>query len=297
MENKIVVGIPAFNEQDKIAGIILKLKKITDEIIVCDDGSTDMTSEIVENLGVKLIKHKKNEGYGSAIGSLFHMAKTMNADIFVTIDADGQHDVNDINRLIEPILNKKADIVIGSRFLDKTNEVPTYRKIGIKTITGLTNKISKSQIKDAQSGFRAYNKKAVTIINPTERGMGISTEILMRASENKLSIIEIPVIISYHGNTSTHNPIFHGTSVLMSTIKFIAIRKPLTFYGIPGLVFLFIGLIFVGWALQLFSESGQIITNVALIGIGCTLIGVLLLMTYSILSTIIVLFREKENNN
>ena len=128
----IVIGIPAYNEEKNIASIILKLKKITDKIIVCNDGSTDLTGEIASKLGAIVVNHEKNLGYGSAIRSLFQKAKEIDAEILVTFDADGQHRTSDINTVVEPILKDQADIVIGSRFLDKDNTVPEYRKFGIK---------------------------------------------------------------------------------------------------------------------------------------------------------------------
>jgi glycosyltransferase involved in cell wall biosynthesis len=133
---KIIVGIPAFNEEKNIAPIITKLTNIADKIIVCDDGSTDLTSKISEKLGALVIKHEKNMGYGAAIRSIFLKAKDLNGEILVTFDADGQHRVDDINKVINPIINGKSDLVIGSRFLDESEkEVPQYRKVGIKVIT------------------------------------------------------------------------------------------------------------------------------------------------------------------
>ena len=113
---KIVIGIPAYNEEKNIGVIILKLRKITDNIIVCNDGSSDMTGEIAEKLGAIVVNHPKNLGYGAGIKSIFQKAREMNSDILVTFDADGQHRVEDIKPIIEPILKNQADIVIGSRF-------------------------------------------------------------------------------------------------------------------------------------------------------------------------------------
>ena len=100
---KTTVGIPAYNEEKNIAKIIVESKKFADQIIVCDDGSKDSTATIAESLGVIVIKHHKNLGYGSAIQSIFLKAKEINADILVTIDADGQHKVEDIAKLVKPI--------------------------------------------------------------------------------------------------------------------------------------------------------------------------------------------------
>jgi len=231
---KIIIGIPAFNEEKNIASIITKLMNITDTIIVCNDGSSDLTSEIAEKMGAVTINHKKNLGYGGAIRSIFLKAKELDGDILVTFDADGQHRIEDIEKVIKPIINQEADLVIGSRFLDASEkEVPQYRKVGIKVITKITNASIKEQLTDSQSGFRAYSRKIVNELNPSELGMGISTEILIKASSKNFKITEVPIKILYSGDTSTHNPISHGSSVILSTIKYTSIENPLKFYGIP----------------------------------------------------------------
>ena len=291
---KITIGIPAYNEEKNIASIITKLKKITDSIIVCDDGSSDMTAEISKNLGAIVITHKKNMGYGVAINSIFQKAKELNIDLLVTFDADGQHRVEDIEKVVEPIKNNAADLVIGSRFLDKKSNVPNYRKIGIKVITKITNASIKKKLTDSQSGFRAYNKQVLSQISPSDIGMGISTEILIKSSSKGLRIMEVPVTILYSGDTSTHNPVSHGTSVLLSTIKFTSIEHPLKFYGIPSVIFLIIGGIFTTLAIQYYIDVGRLNSNLTLIGGGTVLIGIIFLICAILLYSLVSVVREKH---
>ena len=291
---KITIGIPAYNEEKNIASIITKLKKITDSIIVCDDGSSDMTSDISKNLGAIVITHKKNMGYGVAINSIFQKAKELNIDLLVTFDADGQHRVEDIEKVVEPIKNNTADLVIGSRFLDKKSNVPNYRKIGIKVITKITNASIKKKLTDSQSGFRAYNKQVLSQISPSDIGMGISTEILIKSSSKGLRIMEVPVTILYSGDTSTHNPVSHGTSVLLSTIKFTSIEHPLKFYGIPSVIFLIIGGIFTTLAIQYYIDVGRLNSNLTLIGGGTVLLGIILLICAILLYSLVSVVREKH---
>ena len=290
---KITIGIPAYNEEKNIASIITKLKNITDSIIVCDDGSSDMTSEISKNLGAIVISHKKNMGYGAAIRTIFQKSVELDSDILVTFDADGQHRIDDVNKILQPLENNEADIVIGSRFLDNESKVPNYRKIGIKVITQVTNASLKKKLTDSQSGFRAYNKQALTQISPSEMGMGISTEILIKASNKGLRIAEIPITILYHDDASTHNPVSHGTSVLVSTIKFTSIEHPLKFYGIPSIIFLIIGSAFTYSAVQYYVEIGRLNTNLTVIGAGAILIGLVLLISAILLYSIVSVVREK----
>ena len=290
---KITIGIPAYNEEKNIASIITKLKNITDSIIVCDDGSSDMTSEISKNLGAIVISHKKNMGYGAAIRTIFQKSVELDSDILVTFDADGQHRIDDVNKILQPLKNNEADIVIGSRFLDNESKVPNYRKIGIKVITQVTNASLKKKLTDSQSGFRAYNKQALTQISPSEMGMGISTEILIKASNKGLRIAEIPITILYHDDASTHNPVSHGTSVLVSTIKYTSIEHPLKFYGIPSVIFLIIGSAFTYSAIQYYVEIGRLNTNLTVIGAGAVLIGLVLLISAILLFSIVNVVREK----
>jgi glycosyltransferase involved in cell wall biosynthesis len=291
----ITVGIPAYNEEKNIAKIILKLQKIADKIIVCNDGSTDLTGEIAEKMGAIVINHPKNLGYGAGIRSIFLKAKEIDSDILVTFDADGQHRVEDIHAVVEPIIKNEADLVIGSRFLGDSTEVPRYRKAGIKTITSVTNVAMDSKITDSQSGFRAYNKKVLNDIVPSEYGMGVSTEILIRASKMGFKIQEVPITILYEGETSTHHPVSHGASVILSTMKFISIERPLKFYGIPGIIFLGIGLFFTIWTIQIFSETRRIVTDVALVGVGSILVGTMLTMTSIMLYSLVNVVRERHS--
>jgi len=295
LDLKIAIGLPAFNEEKNIASIITKLEEITDTIIICNDGSSDLTGQIASKMGAIVINHEKNMGYGAAIRSLFLKSKDLGVDILVTFDADGQHNVLDIKKVIAPIIEKKADLVIGSRFLDDSqDDIPSYRKTGIQIITKLTNSSLKEKIKDSQSGFRAYSKEVISKITPSDHGMGVSSEVLIKASNNNFRITEVPIKISYEGDTSTHHPVSHGMSVTLSTLKFISIEHPLKFYGIPGLAFLFIGLFFTVWTLQLFSETREIITNISLLAIGTIIFGTMLFMTSIILYSVVNLIRERN---
>ena len=289
---KVTIGIPAFNEEKNIAGIILKLKKISDDIIVCDDGSNDLTGQIAEKFGADVVKHEKNLGYGSAIKSIFNKAKSYDNDVLVTFDADGQHQIEDISKVVEPITSKKVDVVIGSRFLKETDDVPEYRKLGIKLITKVTNISLKQSLTDSQSGFRAYSKNVLEKLNLTDKGMGISTEILIKASNHGFKIAEIPIKISYEGETSSQNPVTHGTSVLASTLKFTSIERPLIFYGIPSLIFLILGSIFSYLAFEYYIQVGSLNTNLTLIGAGSFLIATVLLITSVLLFSLVSVVRE-----
>ena len=292
---KIIVGIPAFNEEKNIASIVTKLSDIADTVLVCNDGSTDLTSEIAEKMGAVVINHEKNLGYGGAIRSIFLKSKELDGDVLVTFDADGQHRIQDIKNVIEPIVNQEADLVIGSRFLDDSEkEVPQYRKVGIKVITKITNASINEQLTDSQSGFRAYSKKVVNELNPSELGMGISTEILIKASSKNFKISEVPIKILYSGDTSTHNPVAHGSSVIFSTIKYTSIEHPLKFYGIPSVIFFIVGISFTYLSAQYYAEIGRLNTNLTIVAASTVLIAVVLLISSILLYTLVSVVRENK---
>ena len=292
---KITVGIPAYNEEKNIASIIVKLKNVADTVIVCNDGSTDSTSEIARKLGAVVIDHPKNLGYGAGINSILKKSKELNSEILVTFDADGQHRIEDIKKVVEPIEQHVADVVIGSRFLDEAKEkIPGYRKLGINIITKVTNSTLKEKITDSQSGFRAYNNDVISKLNISDIGMGISTEILIEASSLDFKITEVPILVSYDGDTSTHHPVSHGTSVLFSTIKYTSIEHPLKFYGIPSLIFFIIGLSFTSLSIQYYTEIGRINANITIIAAGTVLIAVVLLITAILLYSLVSVVRENN---
>ena len=197
----VVVGIPAFNEEHSIARVVLEAQKFADAVVVCDDGSTDLTAKIAERLGVTVVRHEQNLGYGAAIRSLFRRALELDADVLVTLDADGQHDPKEIPDVAEPIVQNNADVVIGSRFVcaNGTLEMPLYRRLGAKLITRMVNGSAKNGLSDAQSGFRAYNRHALESLSVSETGMGASVEILLKASEQGLKICEVPSSCKYNG--------------------------------------------------------------------------------------------------
>ena len=292
----IVAGIPAYNEEKTIARVILLAQKHVDAVIVCDDGSHDLTADIAEKLGATVIRHEKNMGYGAAIQKLFEKAKAVNADLLLTIDADGQHAAEEIPRLIQPILENKADIVIGSRFLRQNRGMPRYRRFGVKVLTKMTNSSrQEDSITDAQCGFRAYSRKAIEGLKLDETGMGVSAEALLKARELGLVVTEVPAEVSYKGlDTSTYDPLRHGLTVISTIIRLIVEESPLIYLGVPGVVSLGVGVLFGLWTLQLFAKAGHITTNIALASITFGLVGIFALFTSITLYAIQRLAQKKN---
>jgi len=286
--------IPAYNEEDTISDLVKSAKKFVDKVIVCDDGSTDKTLNNAKLAGAEVISHKKNQGYGAAITTLFDYCRMQNADVMITLDGDGQHDPNQIPILLDTISQHSVDVVLGSRFLDNNTDTPGYRKRGIKIITSAANFGADFKVSDAQSGFRAYSKSAINAIHPTEQGMAVSTEILLKISNKGLSLAEVPITTSYDGDTSEQNPMPHGISVLMNTIKYVSIRHPIKFYGIPGLVSIIAGLVCSILFLDAYLND-QIIFYGSLLGaVILLLFGAILSVTAIILFSMANLIRDRN---
>jgi glycosyltransferase involved in cell wall biosynthesis len=187
---------------------------------VIDDGSTDNTAGAAQAAGAEVIRHKTNQGAGAATKTAFEAAKRRHADILVTLDGDGQHNPDEIPQLLAPILNREADLVIGSRFLrPNLRQMPKYRKFGINVITFLYNLGSKVRVSDSQCCFRAYNHRLIEAVSITEAGFGFSVQVLIQARKKGFTIKEVPISCIYHSQGSSLNPVIHGLGVAFNVIK------------------------------------------------------------------------------
>jgi len=228
---KVVAAIPCWNEERFIGDVVSKARKYVDQVIVVDDGSHDSTAEAAQAAGALVVNHRTNKGYGESIKSCFEAAKANKADILVTLDGDGQHNPDALPQVLAPILTGEADLVIGSRFLEPTKStqqtlstqqttMPRYRAVGIGIITFAWNFGSKTKVSDAQSGFRAYNKKVMDAFdNLTEKGMSISVETLERARRKRAIITEVPIPCKYVPSTLNLGAFRHGFNVARAVVK------------------------------------------------------------------------------
>ena len=289
-----IACIPAYNEESHIENLVRSAKKYVDQVVVCDDGSTDETASVAKKAGAVILSHGTNKGYGAAITTLFDYARNNNAEIMVTLDGDGQHDPDQISLLLNTITQHNVDVVIGSRFLNDSTEAPGYRKRGIKIITSAANYGANLKVSDSQSGFRAYSKDAIDAIHPTEEGMAVSTEILLKISNKGLSLAEVPITISYGDDTSQHNPVSHGLSVLVNTIKYVSIKHPLPFYAIPGIAFVIAGLATGGIFLDAYLNKQAVFYGSLMASVVLFLLGAILCVTAIILFSMANLIRDRH---
>jgi len=284
---EIICCIPAFNEEKIIFNLINKIKKFVDTVIVCDDGSQDNTAKLAKKAGAIVLQHEINYGKGKALKTLFEYVQKIKADVIITIDGDGQFLPEEIPKMIKPIIFEDADIVNGFRFDDET-EMPKYRKIGNKMLDKITNLATELPFKDTQSGFRSYSKKAVDCIEFKTNGFGVDSEILVDASTKNLKIVEERVTVIYNTGhkTSTKSPLTHATEVVSTLIEIIALKYPLRWLGIPGVILTIIGIILTIQVLVTFNEMRYFSIPFTLGALGAIMLGVILLLMSVVLFSI-----------
>jgi glycosyltransferase involved in cell wall biosynthesis len=299
MKPTIIACIPAYNEERTIARVVIEVERYVDKVIVCDDGSTDLTGEIAGRLGAEVIRHEKNMGKGVALRDLFKLAKKYNPSIVVTIDADGQHDPNDIPKLIEPLVRGEADLTIGSRYVEGAEtDAPLYRRFGLKIVNIFSRGVLKSTVKDTQSGFRAFTAKALSeCVDFESNGFGVESEQIILAIRKGLRIREVPITIKYKGlaKTSSKHPLLHGGEIIASLLKLAVEEKPLLYLGLPGVIFTLLAIIVGAYLLLLFNTTRYFSLPLAIIALGAILFGTTLItasLTLYVVSRIVKKVRK-----
>jgi glycosyltransferase involved in cell wall biosynthesis len=283
-----VAAIPAFNEEKTIAKVVARAMKHVDSVVVVDDGSTDDTALIAESLGVHVVRHRENKGYGTAIRSCFSAARDLSADVLVTLDGDGQHDPEQIPKVIEPIVSGESDVAVGSRFHGSgQEEVPRYRIAGMRMLNQATNRIASQKIADTQSGFRAYSKRAIDSIRLYESGMGVTSEIDVRSGDAGLKVVEVPISVAYGGlDSSSQNPLMHGLEIVSTILRIAGEKHPVLLFGVPGLLAILAGLGGWFWTVQRYAEIRQLPLGTALVSTILLIAGIVAVNTAMILYTI-----------
>lgn len=282
-----IAAMPAYNESKSIANVIMGCKKYVDKIVVVDDGSSDNTAELAESLGAYVIRHETNKGYGTALKNCFETARKLNANAMVIIDSDGQHDPNDIPKLLTP-LKQGYDLVIGSRFINGNGKnVPLYRKFGMKVLDIATMMAGGLNVTDSQSGFRAYSKKAIENISLNGAGMSAGSEILLQARDHRLKHTEVEIHCRYDlEDCSSQNPFIHGPRVLLRLLRDMEYRRPLYYFTVPGIflgaIGMFMGLKF----LQNFYLGGNLSFGPTLVMMLLTVVGMFMAFTGIVLHAI-----------
>ena len=280
---KVVAVIPAYNEERSIARVIIGTEKVVDKVIVVNDGSTDLTGEISNRLGITTVRHDKNEGKGAALrDGIEYAKKDVDFDVLVTLDADLQHDPSEIPKVLEPIIRGNADMVVGFRPMD-ASIMPRERIAGNKIFDAMSNRNGEI-IRDTQSGFRAYSKAALSKIKFMEDGLAIESQTFIDAVNVGLRIKEVPVSTTYEGIVQKRSALRHFNHVLDYIITRTVANSPLLYLGLPGIISILLGIVAGLRVIQIFVDNHQqIAAGTALIAVTLIIVGAVLVATSMIL--------------
>lgn len=201
MAESIWVVVPAYNEASRIGATLRTLLPRYPQTVVIDDGSTDETSRAAHEAGAWVLRHQVNSGQGASLQTGLTFALRQGADYIITFDADGQHDPNEIDKLLEPVRAGRADVALGSRFLGSTVNMPWTRKLILKAGVLFTRIVSNIRVTDAHNGFRALSREAASKIHLVQDRMAHASEILDQIRMLGLRYEEVPVTIRYTADT------------------------------------------------------------------------------------------------
>lgn len=273
---KIIGLILAFNEESTITEVIKGAKQFTDQIIVIDDGSTDSTSTLAHDAGAVVVSHPRNLGVGAAFLTGVKTALSMGADILVTLDADGQFEPSDIPRIIEPIMDGKADVVTGTRFsnVQAMYNMPLIKRIGNNIFTKIINWLCGTEFSDTQCGFRAYSREALLRLTTFGR-FTYTQEVFLDLVNKNMRIVEVPIQVRprNHGKSKVvKNPFNYGLRALKIIIQAERDYHPLRFFSLLSLLFIIPGLVMTGFAGINWMLTGMTSPYTSLIFLGGILI-------------------------
>ncbi|EJG06017.1 glycosyl transferase family 2 [Methanofollis liminatans DSM 4140] len=293
---RTLAAIPCYNEAVTIGSIILKARKYVDEVLVVDDGSSDDTAEITRAAGAVVVSHEKNQGYGAALKSCFQYAKDHNIDQMVILDGDGQHDPAMIPGFLASLAEENADIVIGSRFMQKSQNIPGYRVLGMKILDHATAMAGSTGVTDSQSGYRAYSRSAIERIRITGGDMSAGSEILTQMAEKGLKSVEIPITVRYDlENTSSQNPVVHGIGVLTNLMGIICYKQPMLTFCLFGLILAGAGIAVGAWAYSTYSATLIFPYLQSVLSVFLSITGLLLITSGLTINTLVQMIRAKES--
>ncbi|MGC8488175.1 MAG: glycosyltransferase family 2 protein [Clostridia bacterium] len=239
---RIVAVIPAHNEERFIGTVVLEATQYARVVIVVDDGSTDRTARVAERAGAVVVRLPVQGGKGVALNAGFEHSRRFEPDAVVTLDGDAQHDPAEIPMLAAPVLGHIADVVIGSRFLNVTSQIPWWRTVGQRVLTVVTNAASGVKVSDSQTGYRAFSPRALDVLHFESAGLTVESEMQFLLRKRALTVAEVGVHVEYRDG-SKRNPVRHGLSVIDGMLHIVARRHPLLMVGGPGVIMAVVGIL------------------------------------------------------
>ena len=214
---QVWIIIPAFGEASVIADVVTDVRAVFDHVVCVDDGSRDDTSEKAWRAGAYVVRHPVNLGQGAAIQTGIEFARSQpGAAVFATFDADGQHRVKDVVRMIERLTTEDLDIVVGTRFSDTApKNMPTLKKLALPIVAKLSRTSRKLKLTDAHNGLRVFNRTVADGLNLTMNGMAHASEIVALIVENHWRVAEEPVEVLYtEYSMSKGQPLVNGVNIV-----------------------------------------------------------------------------------
>lgn len=257
---RTIAIIPAYNEESTIGDVIKGTSQFVDDILVINDGSTDHTIDVARNAGAIIIDNIVNRGLGKTIKRGYAEAIKHGADIIVQIDADGQYDPKEIPKLIQPIIDNKADLVLGSRLENLKYEMPWLKKQGNKAFTWLLRRLTGADIKDGQTGFRATRKEVFETLE-IQGDFTYTQEMIVKVSKEGWRIANVPVNFyqrSIGESRLMSGPFSYAWRAWIIIIRTIRDYDPLKFFGLPGIALTLAGIILGAAILYKFAVIGII---------------------------------------
>ena len=293
---RTLVAIPCYNEGLTIGSLVLKARRHAAEVLVIDDGSRDDTASIARLSGATVLVHERQQGKGAGVLDAMRYGREGGFDAVVLIDGDGQHNPDEIPAVVAPVLDGKADLVIGSRFLGTRADVPLYRRFGQIVLNIFTNASADFKSSDSQSGFRALSKHALeTAAGFITDGYNVESDMIAYLSAREIEIREVPISVRYEvPHKHKKNPITHGFGVLTNIASLIGARSPLLFFGTPGLVLLALGAVIDTWAVARYSATAQVPVLLSVVGGLLTVVGLLLIGAAIVLKSMSMLLRHRK---
>ncbi|NLF13195.1 MAG: glycosyltransferase family 2 protein [Anaerolineaceae bacterium] len=290
-EPRVVAIIPAYNEARTIGSVVLQTCRHADTVIVVDDGSSDATAEIAAAAGALVVRHGVNRGKGAALNTGFCKARELDPLAIVMLDGDGQHQPEEVPQVLAPILEGQADMVVGSRYLEKECGVPRHRILGHWAFTSLTNLASGLRVSDSQSGFRAFSPRAVECVSFSSNGFSVESEMQFLAHELGLRLAEVPITADYVDKPK-RPVVAHGLMVLNGVLRLVGQYRPLFFFGLAGLFLLLVGVGWGWWVVIVYGRTKQLAIGYALISVLLTVLGSLSLFSGIMLHSVRALLME-----
>lgn len=293
---RTLVAIPCYNEGLTIGSLVLKARRHAAEVLVIDDGSRDDTASIARLSGATVLVHERQQGKGAGVLDAMRYGREGGFDAVVLIDGDGQHNPDEIPAVVAPVLDGKADLVIGSRFLGTRADVPLYRRFGQIVLNIFTNASADFKSSDSQSGFRALSNRALEIAAGfITDGYNVESDMIAYLSAREIEITEVPISVRYEvPHKHKKNPITHGLGVLANIIALIGARRPLLSFGVPGLVLASLGLLLGTIAAAQFSATSQVPIFSSIIGGLLIAAGLLLIGAALVLKSLTILLRHRR---